>query len=78
MSTTCTGILEWLSATECRIRQFDNGILKGDNDPLVPAQIMEQYNLRPGQWLYIAPRHGKVTLGGKLIHHSEKGMIVVL
>ena len=49
MSTTCTGILEWLSATECRIRQFDNGILKGDNDPLVPAQIMEQYNLRPGQ-----------------------------
>ncbi|MBM44034.1 MAG: transcription termination factor Rho [Phycisphaerae bacterium] len=49
MSTTCTGILEWLSATECRIRQFDNGIVKDSNDPLVPPQISEQYSLRPGQ-----------------------------
>jgi len=49
MSTTCTGILEWLSATECRIRQFDNGIIKDSNDPLVPPQISEQYSLRPAQ-----------------------------
>ena len=49
MSTTCTGILEWLSATECRIRQFDNGIVKSSDDPLVPPQISEQYSLRPGQ-----------------------------
>ena len=49
MSTTCTGILEWLSATECRLRQFENGIVKSDRDPLVPAEITEQYKLRPGQ-----------------------------
>ena len=47
--TTVSGILEWLSATECRVRQVENGLVKGDDDPLVPQQLSEQYQLRPGQ-----------------------------
>ena len=47
--TTVSGILEWLSATECRVRQVENGLVKGDDDPLVPQQIFEQLQLRPGQ-----------------------------
>ena len=47
--TTVSGILEWLSATECRVRQVENGLVKGDDDPLVPQQLSEQFQLRPGQ-----------------------------
>lgn len=47
--TTVSGILDWLSATECRVRQVENGIVKSDDDPLVPQQLSEQYQLRPGQ-----------------------------
>ncbi len=47
--STVSGILEWLSATECRVRQVENGLVKGDDDPLVPQQLSEQFQLRPGQ-----------------------------
>ncbi len=47
--TTISGILDRLSETECRVRQVDNGIVKGDNDPLVPQQLTEELKLRPGQ-----------------------------
>ena len=47
--TTISGILEWLSETECRVRQVDNGIVKSDDDPLVPQQLSEELKLRPGQ-----------------------------
>ena len=48
MSETCTGILDWHSPTECRLRQFDNGIVVGQRDPLVPSDLAAELELRPG------------------------------
>ncbi len=48
MSETCTGILDWHSPTECRLRQFDNGIVIGQRDPLVPNDLTSELELRPG------------------------------
>ncbi|MCH2142310.1 MAG: transcription termination factor Rho [Phycisphaerales bacterium] len=48
MSETCTGILDWHSPTECRLRQFDNGIVVGQRDPLVPSDLVAELELRPG------------------------------
>lgn len=47
--TTTSGILDWLSETECRVRQVDNGIVKSNDDPLVPQHLLEQLKLRSGQ-----------------------------
>ena len=50
MSTnTISGILEWTSPTECRLRQFDNGMVASKDDPLVPANMLEEFKLRNGQ-----------------------------
>ena len=49
MSETCTGILDWHSPHECKLRQFDNGIVTDVNDPLVPPDVAAEYDLRPGQ-----------------------------
>ncbi|MDP6479435.1 MAG: transcription termination factor Rho [Phycisphaerales bacterium] len=49
MSETCTGILDWHSPHECKLRQFDNGIVADVNDPLVPPDVAAEYDLRPGQ-----------------------------
>ncbi len=49
MSETCTGILDWHSPQECKLRQFDNGIVTDVNDPLVPPDVAAEYDLRPGQ-----------------------------
>ena len=38
MSDTCTGILDWHSPNECRLRQFNNGLIVDEGDPLVPAE----------------------------------------
>jgi len=49
MAETCTGILEWHSANECKLRQFENGIVVDAADPTVPTPIAEEFELRPGQ-----------------------------
>jgi len=49
MSETCTGILDWHSPHECKLRQYENGIVTDVNDPLVPPTVAAQYDLRPGQ-----------------------------
>ena len=49
MSETCRGILDWHSPTECRLRQFENGIIVTPDDPLVPQDITAEWSLRPGQ-----------------------------
>ena len=49
MEDTTTGILDWLSPNDCKLRQFANGIVSDAADPAVPAPIMEQFDLRPGQ-----------------------------
>ncbi|MCH2137009.1 MAG: transcription termination factor Rho [Phycisphaerales bacterium] len=48
MSDTVTGILNWVSSQECRLRQFDNGVVTSDGDPLVPPQLAESHALREG------------------------------
>lgn len=46
---TLTGILQWPSRTEGRIRQFENAqLLERADDPIVPMAFGEQYNLRDG------------------------------
>ncbi|MDG2424740.1 MAG: transcription termination factor Rho [Phycisphaerales bacterium] len=57
-TTTTTGILEWTSPTECRLRQFENGVVASNNDPLVPTTILEEFRLRNGQ-------HVTATVGMK-------------
>ena len=46
-----TGILEWETPHEGRIRQWSNGPISKDSDPYVPASLKEQYPLRDGQML---------------------------
>jgi transcription termination factor Rho len=48
MTDTCTGILDWVSPQECRLRQFENGIIIRQDDPLVPLQLAESIALRDG------------------------------
>jgi len=48
MSETCTGILDWHTPNECKLRQFDNGIVTDPGDPLVPPTVAEAFDLRPG------------------------------
>jgi transcription termination factor Rho len=48
MSDTIKGILDWVSPQECRLRQFDNGVVPTNDDPLVPPQLAESYALREG------------------------------
>ncbi|MCH2133147.1 MAG: transcription termination factor Rho [Phycisphaerales bacterium] len=48
-NNTSSGILEWTSPTECRLRQFDNGVVASKDDPLVPAPMLEEFKLRQGQ-----------------------------
>ncbi len=48
MPDTCDGILDWHSPTECRLRQFDNGIVVSSDDPVVPPAVATEYELRPG------------------------------
>ena len=49
MEDTTTGILDWLSPNDCKLRQFANGIVSDAADPAVPAPIIEQFDLQPGQ-----------------------------
>ncbi|MBG84209.1 MAG: transcription termination factor Rho [Phycisphaerae bacterium] len=50
-TTTTSGILDLTSPTECRLRQFDNGVIVTKNDPLVPATMLEEFRLRNGQFI---------------------------
>ena len=49
MTTTLSGILEWRNGTEGRIRQLDDRLLESQDDPFVPAELCERYQLRQGQ-----------------------------
>jgi len=57
MSDTVTGILDWVSPQECRLRQFDNGVVTTDDDPLVPPQLAESYALREGMRIEATVTH---------------------
>ncbi|MFG0285203.1 MAG: transcription termination factor Rho [Phycisphaerales bacterium JB039] len=47
--TTLTGIIQWPQAAEARVRRLEGGrIVHGENDPLIPEDIRQQYPLRPG------------------------------
>ena len=50
-TSTASGILDWTSPTECRLRKFDNGVIVTKNDPLVPATMLEEFRLRNGQFI---------------------------
>jgi len=47
--TTLTGILHWPQRTEGRVRQFDEALTEGPDDPFVPIQLGDDYPLRDGQ-----------------------------
>lgn len=46
-----TGILDWETPHEGRIRQWNNGPVSKPTDPYVPAALKNQYPLRDGQML---------------------------
>ena len=48
---TVTGILDWETPHEGRIRQWNNGPVNKDSDPYVPVILKERYPLRDGQML---------------------------
>ena len=48
---TVTGILDWETPHEGRIRQWNNGLVSKDSDPYIPASFKEEYPLRAGQLL---------------------------
>ena len=50
-SEICTGILEWETPHEGRLRKWDNGLIKSVEDPFVPIKLKETYPLREGQML---------------------------
>jgi len=48
-----TGILDWETPHEGRIRQWNNGPIIKSTDPYVPASLKDQYPLRDGQMLTV-------------------------
>jgi transcription termination factor Rho len=48
-SKLLTGIVDKPKGGDCRIRQVSDGIVEGPEDPVVPHQILEEYNLRNAQ-----------------------------
>ncbi|UCD76785.1 MAG: transcription termination factor Rho [Phycisphaerales bacterium] len=51
MTSTVTGILEWPTGMEGRIRQLEDRIVEHQDDPFVPVELGERYPLRDGQML---------------------------
>jgi transcription termination factor Rho len=51
--STLSGILEWRNGTEGRIRQLDDRLVEGHDDPFVPGALRERYTLRQGQQLKV-------------------------
>ncbi len=52
-TSTLSGILELPNGAEGRIRQLDDGLIEGADDPFVPSDLTERYNLRQGQELKV-------------------------
>ncbi len=50
---TLSGILELHDSTEGRIRQFDDGLVESQDDPIVPLDLTERFSLRQGQRLTV-------------------------
>ncbi|MSR45114.1 MAG: transcription termination factor Rho [Phycisphaerales bacterium] len=44
---TVRGILEWASGPEGRIRQFNDGLIENQNDPVIASALVSTYSLRP-------------------------------
>lgn len=55
---TLSGILELPSGSEGRIRQFQDGLVEGNDDPFVPTALAERYMLRQGQYLTVNVTNG--------------------
>ncbi len=52
--TTLSGILEQPKGTEGRIRQLDDRIVESRDDPFVPLDLAERFDLRAGQRLTVS------------------------
>jgi len=52
--TTLSGILEWRNGSEGRIRQLDDRLLAQTDDPVVPVELRDRYQLRDGQRLTVS------------------------
>jgi len=48
---TVTGLLDWETTHEGRLRQWNNGPVIAETDPYVPIKLKEKYPLREGQML---------------------------
>ena len=48
-SNTVTGVLDWETPHEGRLRQWKNGPVVADGDPYVPIALKEEFTLRQGQ-----------------------------
>ncbi len=77
--TTLTGILEWPSGSDGRIRQFQDGIVEDADDPFVPPQVAQQYALRPAQQVTveIVSRKPRRRRGGAKLRRIVERIIQV-
>ena len=74
---TVTGILEWPDRAEARVRQIvSNVLVHRPDDPLMPAELGQRFNLRPGLEVTVevvdrAPTHHHG--GGRPQHAGPRG-----
>lgn len=54
-----TGILDWETPHEGRLRQWKNGPVIATSDPYVPVKLKDEYSLRQGQMLTVRVVHKK-------------------
>ncbi len=68
--TTITGILDFPKGSDPRLRQMADGLIEADDDPFVPAELVESLDLRPAQTLEVEvverkPRRRRRSGGGR-------------
>jgi len=81
--TTLTGILHWPARSEGRVRQFDDALSEGADDPFVPIQLGEDYPLRDGQEITVEvverkPRRRRTKSGRNAPRNSRPVVAEVL
>jgi transcription termination factor Rho len=66
--TSLTGILDFSKGSEPRLRQMGDGLIESQDDPFVPADLLDELALRPSQELEVEvvekkPRRGRRSGG---------------
>ncbi len=68
-----TGILELSNRSDGRLRILDKTLVSSPSDPVVPAKVIERYQLRPGTTLEVElGQPGSAGGGGNGQHHHQQ------